>query len=56
MNAFDDKYNDEIARIVNDNPKAYFKMLTSKGFSGRYPDRTYLLDYLLRKTAILTTQ
>ena len=53
MNTFDDKYNEEIARIVNDNPKAYFKMLTSKGFSGRYPDRTYLLDYIKRATPYL---
>ena len=34
MNTFDDKYNEEIARIVSENPKAYFKMLTSKGFNG----------------------
>lgn len=53
MNAFDDKYNEEIARIVSENPKAYFKMLTSKGFNGRYPDRTYLLDYIRRMTPCL---
>ena len=46
MNIFNDEYNKEIARIVSENPKAYFKMLTSRGFNGRYPDRTYLLDYI----------
>ena len=53
MNAFDTKYNEEIAKLVRENPKSYFRMLNSRGSKGRYPDRTYLLDYIKRMTPCL---
>ena len=53
MHAFNNEYNEEIAKIVSENPKAYFKMLTSHGSKGRYPDRTYLLDYIKMATLCL---
>lgn len=50
MVTFNDEYNVEIVKIITENPKAYGKMLKSKGFLGRYPDRSYLYDYIMAST------
>jgi len=50
MITFNDEYNAEIVKIIIENPKAYGKMLKSKGFLGRYPDRSYLYDYVMAST------
>lgn len=53
MQTFNTEYDAEIAKIVKENPKSYFKMLTSRGLRGRHPDRTYLLDYIKKATPCL---
>lgn len=53
MIKYNDEYEAEIRRIVEENPKTYVKMLKSQGFKGRYPDRKYLVDYVYQCTPLL---
>lgn len=53
MISFNDKYNEEIHQMILKYPKAYGKMLKSKGFQKRCPDRTYLVNYIYSCTQIL---
>lgn len=39
MVKYDDGCEAEIRKIVEENPKTYAKMLKSRGFKGRCPDR-----------------
>ena len=43
MIKYNDIYEAEIRDIVENNPKNYIKILKSRGFKGRYPDRQYLI-------------
>ena len=53
MIAYNDEYETEIKDIIRLNPKNYIKVLKSKGFKGRCPDRTYLVDYIYACTPML---
>lgn len=53
MVKYDDGYEAEIRKIVEENPKTYAKMLKSRGFKGRCPDRKHLLDYIYQCTPLL---
>ena len=50
---YDDKYEKEINDIIRLNPKNYVRVLKSRGFKGRCPNRKYLLDYIYRCTPML---
>ena len=53
MIKYNDIYEAEIRDIVENNPKNYIKILKSRGFKGRYPDRQYLIDYIYSCTPLL---
>lgn len=40
----------ELRELVEKHPFNYTRCLKSKGFMGRYPDRTELLEWVLKKT------
>lgn len=47
------KLDEEIRDIVKKNPRNFTRVLRSKGFKNRCPDRTYLLDYIYKCTPLL---
>jgi len=53
MIKYNDEYEAEIKEIVKANPKNYARVLKSRGFKGRYPDRKYLVDYIYQCTPML---
>jgi len=53
MIKYNDEYEAEIRKIIKDNPKNYMKVLKSRGFKGRCPDRKYLVDYIYQCTPML---
>jgi len=53
MIKYNDEYEAEIRDIVERNPKNYAKVLKSRGFKGRCPDRQYLVDYIYQCTPML---
>ena len=53
MIEYNQQYEDEIKKIIKANPRNYVRALKSKGFRGRCPDRTYLVDYIYACTPML---
>lgn len=53
MIKYNNEYEAEIKEIVKANPKNYARVLKSRGFKGRYPDRKYLVDYIYQCTPML---
>ena len=47
---YDPKYVEELKELIEKHPFNYIRSLKSKGFKGRYPDRTELLDYVIKST------
>ena len=50
---YDDALEAEIRAVVEANPRNYVKVLRSKGFKGRCPDRTRLVEYVYACTPML---
>ena len=46
MVEYNEEYDKELKDILEKYPTKYGKILRSKGFKGRYKDRTYLINYI----------
>lgn len=46
MIVYNEDYDKQLKDIVETYPTSYGKILKSKGFKGRYEDRSYLIDYI----------
>ena len=50
---YNDKYESELRQLIANNPKNFIRMIKSKGFKGRCPDRTHLVNYIYECTPML---
>lgn len=54
MVEYNEYYDKELKDLVEGHPRTYGRMLTSAGSSGRYKDRSYLVEYVNRCTPLLS--
>ena len=50
---YDENIQNEILKLIHDNPKNFIRCIKSKGFKRRYENRQHLVDYVLRCTSTL---
>jgi len=55
MIAYNIKYDAEIRKIIDENPKTYIKILKAKGKKDKSRDKTYLFDYIMQCTIALNS-